>query len=215
MLSIGQSSVLVDASLLKAGASAFRVPGWTQLDNVFDANLLPADLDELPDESFAENAHVGLKTELVAVTSPLAASLILAMNDPVVLDAISQITGAPISCFKGRVYRMYEGRHHDSWHDDLTEGNVAGLSINLSSVDFGGGHLRMRRKGTTEAVDVQTPPWNSGILFRLATDLEHRVTDVVGPAPKTALAGWFSTSEVFTGVLRRAATTASQAAAES
>jgi 2OG-Fe(II) oxygenase superfamily len=118
------------------------------------------------------------------------------LNNQNFLNAIRMITGCTqISEFSGRVYRMAAGpQHHLSWHDDidLKEKREVGFSMNLSTDVFRGGTFELRNRSTRAPLaQVNNTGFGDALLFRISTDLQHRVTQVVGKAPKTACAGWF------------------------
>jgi hypothetical protein len=91
------------------------------------------------------------------------------------------------------VYRMLPGpQHADSWHDDLKEGRMLAMSINLGDEGYVGGLLEIRDRASKHTLyrARNTGPGDA-LIFRLDPTLEHRVTGVEGNVPKTAYAGWF------------------------
>lgn len=129
------------------------------------------------------------------------------LNHPALLSTIRSITGCSlISEFSGRVYKM-EGALKDSlsWHDDISESDKrqVGFSLNLSPHAFDGGIFELRNKETVKPLArvSNTGPGNA-LIFRISSNLEHRVTAVAGNTPKIACAGWFrSTGKTYTGKL--------------
>jgi hypothetical protein len=118
------------------------------------------------------------------------------LNNPEFLNVIRTITGCTqISEFSGRVYRMAAGpQHHLSWHNDIDikEKREIGLSMNLSTNAFQGGTFELRNRSTLAPLaQVNNTGFGDALLFRISADLQHRVTQIVGPVPKTACAGWF------------------------
>jgi hypothetical protein len=130
--------------------------------------------------------------------------LLLRLNSARVFDAIRQITGcAAIGNFSGRIYRMLpDSEHYDSWHDDVGEHKLIGLSINLSAGIYDGGRFRLRERATErELCEVANLGFGDGQLFSISPALQHIVTPVTGAVPKTACAGWFRAEPSFRALL--------------
>lgn len=130
--------------------------------------------------------------------------LMFAVNDPRLFELVSRITGrTPINFFQGRVYRLdpAEG-HHDSWHDDLAPSRLAAMSVNLSARPYDGGALQIRDRHTAEVLhEVDNRGAGDAVIFHIAENLQHRVTPIVGSAPRTAFAGWFQSSPSWVSLL--------------
>ncbi len=128
-------------------------------------------------------------------TAPYFA-LELLLNSPSVLDLIPRLTGYPRpACFTGRIYRRAPGESHVSrWHTDINdEGHMVTLSINLSERVYRGGTTLVRAADTKRVLcELPNTGFGDAILFPIGPRFEHRVLDVEGDAPKTALAGWFN-----------------------
>jgi hypothetical protein len=151
---------------------------------------------QLGSAPFAQRDYDGLAGELALDQSvSLVARLLFLVNDPELLRAMEAITGQrPLVRFDGRVYRrVATPEHYDNWHDDLHDRNhLVAMSVNLSDEPYEGGVLKLRRKGTeTTLAQLHNTGPGDAILFRVAGELEHRVTSV-SDGVKTALAGWFS-----------------------
>jgi hypothetical protein len=120
----------------------------------------------------------------------------LLLNSRRVLELIPRLTGCPpVACFTGRIYRRAPGESHVSrWHTDLNEdGRMVTLSINLSEGVYGGGTTLVREAATRRVVcELPNTGFGDAILFPIDPRFEHRVRDVEGDTPKTALAGWFN-----------------------
>ena len=128
------------------------------------------------------------------------------LSDPVVLHAVERVAGCgKLSGFYGRVYRMTEGAaHFDEWHDDLNGDRRVAVSLNLGQGRYEGGHLLLRDYATKALLaDVHNVGLGDVLLFRLGDDLEHNITRVTGPVPKTAFAGWFCSKTCGPGDLAR------------
>ena len=128
-------------------------------------------------------------------TAPYFA-LELMLNSRPVLDLIHGLTGCPRpACFTGRIYRRAPGESHVSrWHTDINEdGHMVTLSINLSETVYRGGTTIIRDADTKRVLcEIPNTGFGDAILFPIGPRFEHRVLDVEGDAPKTALAGWFN-----------------------
>ncbi|HWS89875.1 MAG TPA: 2OG-Fe(II) oxygenase [Pyrinomonadaceae bacterium] len=123
-------------------------------------------------------------------------ALELLLNSRPVLDLIPRLTGYPRpACFTGRIYRRAPGESHVSrWHTDINEeGHMVTLSINLSERVYRGGTTIIRDAGTKRVLcELPNTGFGDAILFPIGPRFEHRVLDVEGDVPKTALAGWFN-----------------------
>jgi hypothetical protein len=124
----------------------------------------------------------------------------LLMNDRALFELVEHITGCgPIGSFTGRLYRMVPYRaDYASWHDDLAHHRLVAISINVSTGAYLGGVLQIRNRESGAIVsEIQNIQPGDAIVFRLSPDLEHRVTEVSGEAPRTAYSGWFCSEPVF------------------
>ena len=128
-------------------------------------------------------------------TAPYFA-LELLLNSRAVLELISRLTGCPrAACFTGRIYRRAPGQSHVSrWHTDINEdGRMVALSINLSDAAYRGGTTLVREAATKRVLcELPNTGFGDAVLFPIGPGFEHRVLDVEGDTPKTALAGWFN-----------------------
>ena len=165
------------------------------LERLLEPALLEKVQRQMEQASWRSAAFDDFGTEFTldhAVTTQL---LIFLLNIPDFLSAIRVITACPqVSEFTGRVYRMTAGPQHQlSWHDDTKERTrQVGLSMNLSADVFCGGTFELRdRRTRTQLAQVNNTGFGDALLFRISQDLEHRVTEVMGKANKTACAGWF------------------------
>ena len=135
---------------------------------------------------------------------PMSGLLVMLANDRALFSWVERVTGcAKIGHFRGRVYRLTSGRDdYDTWHDDSADGRQIALSVNLGAEPYVGGTLQFRSRYPNATVRevVNTVPGDA-LMFRVANDLEHRVTPVEGAAPKTAFAGWFTSGRSILDVL--------------
>jgi hypothetical protein len=150
-------------------------------------------------DDFREWRHGDLKVELCLDVTAALALIWFVSDDARLFRLVERLSGlGPIGCFRGRVYRMLPTeRHHDGWHDDLSDDRLVGMSVNLGREPYDGGLLQLRDRGSHRALgEIHNAGPGDAVLFRIAPGLEHRVTVVSGDAPKTAFAGWFKATPV-------------------
>jgi hypothetical protein len=181
-----------------------RLPGFVE------PSLLRLLAREIERSEFYERSHegIGSNKELCMRNRSTAGGLLhLLLNGTGLFSLVEEIAGcAAIGCFQGRVYRMTPGYgHHDAWHSDVGEHRLVAMSINLSRVPYQGGVLQIRHRNSSRILrEVPNTGFGDAILFRIAADLEHRITDVAGAVSKTAFAGWFQSEPTFRSVLSQA-----------
>lgn len=162
---------------------------------------------ELANAEFYETVHRDTTppaVDLCMKHNRAAALLCLLMNDPVLFDLVERITGCErIGYFEGSVYRMVPGgRQYDSWHDDVVDGRMVAMSVNLSPDVFQGGALQIRERESRRIVhEVANTGFGDGILFRLDSNLQHCVRNLEGAVARTAYAGWFKSQPRFISIL--------------
>lgn len=205
MIRVSESaSTLVPSAEMAAGQAQFRERHHVKLPGFLETAFLRKVQSELRTVSFEMRTHEGIGRELTCWGTPAGDALLFVLNDPRLFEAITQLTGiGPIGCFIGRIYRMTsDGESHDSWHSDMGDHRLVGLSINLSEEPYRGGALVLREQGRpeTEQVVENTVPGDA-LLFRIDPALEHRVADIEPGPPKTAYAGWFRSRPSFKDVL--------------
>jgi len=156
---------------------------------------------------FQERSHEGIgeNKELCMTSNTASAALLFLMNDKKLFQIVQAVTQCDqIGCFQGRVYRVNPGKeHHDSWHNDIGEHRLVGMSINLSKEPYSGGMLQIRDHASGKIV-CEVPNAGSGdaVIFSLYHRLQQRITNVEGTTPKTAFAGWFRAQPDFLSLLR-------------
>jgi hypothetical protein len=173
----------------------FEERRWLSLPGFLDPSLLETLRRRLAATEFVRvDREVGSELR-PSDTAPYFA-LELLLNSPAVLDLIPRLTGCPRpACFTGRIYRRVPGENHVShWHTDLNEdGRMVTLSVNLSERAYRGGTTLIRETASKRPVcELANTGFGDAILFPIDAGLEHRVLEVEGDAPKTALAGWFN-----------------------
>jgi len=187
----------------------FRERHWLRLPALLDEPLLERIERGLATTVFHETRHRAVTVDsgdLRVIGTAITEMLVLLCNDPVVLRAIDDITGCgTVTRFNGSIYRMVaNSRHLQEWHDDLIDGRVVALSVNLGLSQYQGGELEIRDRDTRAAVaQVANTARGDGVLFNLDPSLEHRVTQVTSGV-KTAFAGWFRRGTTLRDELRGA-----------
>ncbi len=156
---------------------------------------------------FHERVHerIDSNKELCMAGNAAVGALLLLLNDERLFQIIQDVTQCErIRCFEGRVYRVNPGDgHHDSWHNDIGEDRLVGLSLNLSSKVYSGGLLQIRDRESREIISqVANTGTGDAVVFRLSRSLQHRITVVEGQTGKTAFAGWFRAQPDFGALLK-------------
>ena len=176
-----------------------------KLRQLLDPELLQLIQRKIDQAEFHQRIHEAIASELWVPDVITRGLLHFLTNDPKLFSIIQQITGCGhVGCFMGRVYRMVPGcDHYDSWHEDMIEDRIIGMSINLSKEVYYGGIFQIRDHESGEILhQVANTGFGDGIIFRLAHHLQHRITNVEGAVPKTALAGWFKSQPDFYTLLK-------------
>ena len=209
-IQIGKSEVVCSALSEDLGAlrAQFDRQHYLKFPGLLGSELLDFIQLQIDQGEFYERVHegIGSNKELCMTSNTAAAALQFLMNDKNLFEVIQEVTQCEkIGCFQGRVYRVDAGSgHHDSWHNDIGEHRLVGMSINLSRAVYSGGMLQIRDHASGEIVSEVT---NAGIgdalVFRLSDRFQHRITDVEGKACKTAFAGWFRAQPDFISLLRK------------
>jgi hypothetical protein len=164
------------------------------LPRLIDADLLHTIQRRIDESEFRPFIHEGIGHDSNLVDQFTVHMLFFLTNDPRFLQIVRGITAcAAIDAFHGRVYRMDPASsNRDSWHDDMIENRLVGMSLNLSTRPFRGAAFQLRDRHSTRILrEVANTGGGDAIVFKLASHLQHRNTDVTGTAPKTAFAGWF------------------------
>jgi hypothetical protein len=192
---------------LKALRDQFDRQHYLKFPKLLDPMLLDFLQRQIEQADFHERVHEGIgdNKELCMTSNTVSAALLFLVNDTRLFEVIQAVTQCDrIGCFQGRVYRVAAGnRHHDSWHNDIGEHRLVGMSINLSRDAYSGGVLQIRDRTSGEIVG-EAPNVGSGdaIVFRLSEHLQHRITEIAGTISKTAFAGWFRSQPDFRAALK-------------
>lgn len=195
---------------LDAMRQAFDASHAIRLPRLLDPDLLDLVRRTVRHASFSDREDPGLAREQCMDQNGILGLLFLIMNDERLFDVIRRITGcAPIGSFAGRVYLLRQGAgHYGRWHSDVDGARLIGISVNLTEGEFTGGRFELR---DLDSGDVTSRIANAGpgdaVLFRIADNLQHRVTEVEGHVPRVAFAGWFQSQPHFLDVLKGGAET--------
>lgn len=193
-----------DSALIKKLRQEFTIKQCTVLPNLIETKLLEKVIQHVDKAPFYENHHTSFDnvifaSDLSVPTRDIALhELNFLLNNSQLFRLVEYITGCTeIRSFSGRIYRnMPDQNHHLDWHDDTADpSRLIGISINLGKEKFEGGLFRIRNKGSEFNLKVVscTNPGDAH-LFKVSPQLEHSVTKVTGTAPRTACAGWFTTT---------------------
>ena len=185
-----------------AARIAFERQHAVHLPELLDRDLLHFVQRQIEIDGFRERVHDALPdrpVDLVLNPSCASAALLLAANDVAFLELARLVTGrAEIQSFLGTIHRrLSHAAHACAWHDDLVDGRVAALTINLGPEPYQGGVLQIRREADGEIVyEHAVTGAGDAILFKLDPAIEHRVTEPTGRAARTVFTGWFRTEPV-------------------
>lgn len=188
-------------------AAHFAAHHWVRLPGVLDPGLLADVQARVAKADFVERVHTSVSPpsiDLCMVPNAAVALLELAFNDPAVLRTIETITGcAPIARFGGFIYRLTpQSGHQHHWHNDLVEGRLVAMSVNLGPGVYDGGRLEFRDRASEAVLDrVSNTGPGDAVVFRIDAALQHRAMPVTAGV-KTAFAGWYFSSQPYPARLR-------------
>jgi hypothetical protein len=189
---------------LETARHSFASNGYIKLPGLLDPSLLTVLLATIDRTRFTRRVHQGIGVEDCAPSGLISGTLEFLLNDSALLGAVSALTDCgPIGCFEGRLYRMVPGTdHHDSWHSDVGESRLLGLSINLGRLPFEGGVLQIRRADSvTVLAEIEIRTAGDAVLFRIDPELRHRVSTLTGQIPRIVYAGWFRSAPIYRNLL--------------
>jgi len=155
--------------------------------------------------SFFEKTNVNIGDELRVRPGAVASAFEFVTNDPALFAFVRRISGCPpIGSYRGRVYTLLPRPGHMSdWHNDLLPHRMLTMSVNLGTEKYEGGVLQIRSRGTGAILtEVANTGPGDATIFRIADDLQHRVTPLTGTVARTAYAGWFMDEPDFGAELR-------------
>jgi 2OG-Fe(II) oxygenase superfamily len=183
---------------------------YVRLPGLVESRLLAQVLKRIEVARFERQVHPGVAVDTSLRDEPTILLLRFLANSRRFFGILESVTGCErIGCFFGRVYRLAPGDgHYDHWHNDLADNRILAMSLNLSPTPYRGGVLELYDESSGKTEEVPNTGLGDALLFRLAPQLSHRVTDVEGDNPKTAFAGWFRSSPDLYAELKEKARTA-------
>ncbi len=202
--------VLPSSEQLEELQRMFEAQHWVKLEGFFDSDLYQQVAAMVEDvEFFARDDPLAGEDKMKP--NILLGLLTFWMNDPRLFETVRRISGCgPIGCFVGRVNRRRSAAgHHHAWHDDHGDNRLVAMSVNLSREPYRGGVLQFRDRASRQLMSEVTDLGpGDAVLFRVATELEHRVTPIEGPNPRTVFVGWFRSDSRFPVLLTGGRTSA-------
>lgn len=194
MIKLRTCEVLADSVETQKLRAKFDQRHCLRLTGLLDDSLLELLRPRLDRGQWTHRQHHDIGKELVLQDNYALNLLHFAVNAPAFLGAIASLTGCEdIKRFRGRIYRMEPNSdHYDTWHDDLSEDRLVGMSVNLSFDGYEGGEFELReREAPGRAAKIAPRFAGDAVLFRIDPGIEHRVAPLAGNHPRTAFAGWF------------------------
>ena len=194
MIQLKKSGVVIDQCDVERLRNEFEKKHCVLLPKLVEETLLSFLLLRTHEGRWEDKVHEGIGCEIILDDRPALHLLHFLTNVPSFINAVRTITGCDdVGLFAGRVYRFNpDPAHYDTWHDDLTFGRRAALSLNLSPEVYEGGIFELRRRQSKEILArIANTGLGDATLFRIDNELEHQVTTVTGSVSKTAFAGWF------------------------
>ncbi len=132
---------------------------------------------------------------------PLAALMMVLLNQPDLFQAIREISGSKeeLRFFKSRVFELKSGSdHYDDWHDDHEKGQIVGLSLNLSVEPVEGGEFEIRNRTDGQVYRrISGTQFGDAHIFEIGANYQHRVLPVTGSTGRRNCAGWFCSEPDF------------------
>ncbi len=203
-LTPARTIVEVDDAELEGLRDSFQRSGYVKLPRILAPELARDVYERAVAKGFEDVDHEGIGRELMTRDTSAYHLLALMLNAREMIDFVSRVTRKPVAVFWGRIYRLASsGGYSQGWHSDDVEERVAAISINLGE-PFEGARLRIREVATERALaEVENTVRGDAVLFRIAPEIEHCNTAIVGDVPKTACAGFFQSRGTFRETLAR------------
>jgi hypothetical protein len=185
----------------------FQSSHYFRLPQLLDPDLRELIQQQIDSAQFRERVHdrIDSNKELCMSENAAIGALLFLMNDERLFEIVQSLTSCgEIRCFDGRVYRVNpNNEHHDSWHNDVGDHRLVGMTVNLSREAYTGGLLQIRdRESQVVVSEIANAGVGDAVVFRLRNDLQHRITNVEGESSKTAFAGWFKAQPNFSTLLK-------------
>ena len=128
------------------------------------------------------------------------------INDKKLFKLIEKITDGPrIGSFNGVTLRMTKDYgNHVTWHNDMGNNRLIGISINLSTDIYSGGIFQIRNYNSKQIIhEIANTGFGDCIVFSVSSRLEHRVTKVENKTSRTVFAGWFRSKPDYCLMLKK------------
>lgn len=172
-----------------------------RLRGLIEPGLLKTIQDGIDQAEFVAHRHDRLGAaaphDLVMTHNGSAALLQFLANDPAFLKAVATITGIGVAGFSGTVRRFVPGSF-DAWHNDVVDGRLLAMTLNLSREVFQGGVLQLRNWDTgADLHEIANTGFGDAVLFAIDESLKHRITNVEGTVPRTIFTGFFFATPLF------------------
>jgi hypothetical protein len=85
-----------------------------------------------------------------------------------------------------------EHGNYVTWHNDMGNDHLIGISINLSTEIYSGGILQIRDYSSKKIIyEVANTGFGDCVVFLVSPHIEHRVTSIENKVSRTVFAGWF------------------------
>jgi hypothetical protein len=200
---------------LRALRAQFQRDHYIVLPKLIEPELFQTILKRIESAPFEKKEYDGVVSQSVMNDSLTYSLVAFLLNMPDFQRLVQRIAGCrKIGDFIGRVYRLNPSTDDRIvWHNDMCDHRMITLSLNLTTQEYRGGALQIRRKGSEEILhEVRNTGLGDALLMRIAKKLSHRVLPVEGDVPRTALAGWFRwQKEDFHSRVRNASRTSAEA----
>lgn len=182
------------------------------LPEFVESSLLQRLVGKVAEGEFCDFEHPsGGREQAMTEPNRVARIFWLLLNHTAVLTAMQEFAdvanetfGARGDIVDGKVRSFQAGRcfklmpergDYCSWHDDVHDARMMGLTVNLAEGSFGGGleigHVH-RQVVHRQLAARATPGFGGAVLFRIARGLTHRGLLGEGTEPRCAFSGWFS-----------------------
>lgn len=203
MVQISQNGFLIsDIEKIAKLKDMFAIQHCVVLPNFLEQSLVERIIKFLETAKFYSNAHIDnlqqeFATDLTVCENEIVLhQLNLLLNNQKLFRAIEEITNCQtINSYAGRIYRNNPNTEHQlEWHDDTeSKERLIGISVNLNTKNYKGGIFQIReRKSKNIVCEVACGNTGDAHIFRISTELQHRVTKIIGNHHRTAAAGWFN-----------------------
>jgi hypothetical protein len=179
---------------IRALRAQFKRDHYIILPKLIEPDLLATILKRIEAAPAVPKEYDGIIAQSV-IDDPLTYNLfVFLLGIPEFQRLVQRITGCRrIANFKGRIYKLNPTNgDRIVWHSDVFDHRMVTLSLNLTTQEYRGGTLQIRKRGSEEILhEVRNTGLGDALLMRVAKGLFHRVLPVEGDVPRTAMAGWF------------------------